>query len=326
MGKISKTFALFLTLIIAMPCLTLLSIKSVNAQSPETQNFTYIVSDYAVNYSIVSSKAGYLLLVYQNYPPFNIEISFYDGNQKVTDIAGTNSYSLSFTTTNYPTQITMKVTNEPASTPSPTTRPNIPEFSVRFADGSYDIPANGSIDPFTGQPVMVPAQHINNQTIIVTIKNQTVLYEENYLNYQIQMKGYYSQEWTNISVIRANPHSQFTVVTYAIDGNNASGQFDDYLNQISSGGTVDFRVQAQTWVSATNPQNQRQAFWMASVSDWSPAQTITLVNGATSTSVSLTPSPTPSPSIPELSWLAIIPLMVSMICIAVLLRHRKLST
>ncbi len=239
MGRISKTFALFLTLTILMSCLTLLAVKSANAQ-----------------------------------------------------------------------------TNTP-----------VPEFSIKFVDGSYDVPANTSIDPFTGQTVTIPAQHINNQTIIVTIKNQTMLYEENYLNYQIQMKGYYSQEWTNISVIRANPHSQFTVVTYAIDGNNASGQFDDYLNQISSGSTVDFRVQAQIWVSATNPQNQMQAFWMGAISDWSPTLTITLTDGATSSFVSTSPtpnqSPTPTPTVPELSWLVIVPLLLSVLSIAVIIRHRK---
>ncbi len=42
------------------------------------------------------------------------------------------------------------------------TRP-IPEFSVKFVDGSYDIPASTSIDPFTGQAVTNPTQHINNK-------------------------------------------------------------------------------------------------------------------------------------------------------------------
>lgn len=34
-------------------------------------------------------------------------------------------------------------------------------------------------------------------------------------------------------------------------------------------------------------------------------------------------TPSPSPTVPELSWLAIIPLMVSILSIAVILRHRK---
>ncbi len=48
--------------------------------------------------------------------------------------------------------------------------------------------------------------------------------------------------------VEANPHLEYTVMTCAVDGNNASGQFDNHLNQISSGDTADFRVQAQVWV------------------------------------------------------------------------------
>jgi hypothetical protein len=326
MGNIVKGLALALVLVMAISSASVLVVKSAKAQSPETQNFTYIVSNYAVNYSIVSSKAGYYLLVYQNYPPFNIEISFYDGNQKVTAIAGTNSYSSSFTTTNYPTQITMKVTNEPASTPSPIIRPTVPEFSIRFVDSSYDIPANTSVDPFTGKTVTNPGQHINNQTITVTIKNQiTLIFEGSYLHYQIQMKGHYSQEWTNISsFIQANPNSEYSILTYAVDGNNASGQFDSYLNQIPSGGTADFRVQAQLWVTSSNPY-QMPMSWMESQSDWSPTQTITLTDGATSSSISssLPSSPTATPAVPELSWPVIVPLLLSVFSVAVVLRHRK---
>ncbi len=334
MGRIDKTFALILTLVIAMSCLTLLTVKPANAQSPETQNFTYVVSNYTVNYSIVSNKAGYYLLVYQNYPPFNIELSFYDGNQKETDILGTNSYSVSCITTNYPTQITMKVTNEPASTPSPTIHPAVPEFSVRFVDSSYDIPANASVDPFTGKTVTIPAQHINNQTITVTIKNQvTLLYEDSYLHYLIQMKGHYSQEWTNLSsFIQANPNSEYSILTYAADGNNASGQFDNYLKQIPSDGTADFRVQAQLWVTSNNPY-QMSMSWMESQSDWSPTQTITLTNGATSSSISTSPTPnqssvstsTPTPSVPELSWFIIVLLLLSVFSVTVVLKYRKKS-
>lgn len=329
MGKIGKTFALFLTLIIALSCLTLFSIKLVNAQTPETQNFTYVVSNYTVNYSIVSNKAGYYLLVYQNYPPFNIEISFYDGNQKITDIASTNSYSLSFTTTNYPTQITMQVTNEPASTPSPIITP-VPEVSVKYVDQSYDIPANTTIDPFTGKTVTIPAQQINNQTIIVTIKNQTNTYEANTLDYLIQMKGHYSQEWANISIIQANPHSEYTVVTYAVDGNNASGQFTSHLDQISAGGTADFRVQAQIWTYGSNPYSGALPVQtMTAESDWSPTQTITLTDGATSSSISSsspsTATSTPVSSIPELYLLVIVPLLLSMLFVGVIVGHRKRS-
>lgn len=314
MGKIGKTFALMLTLIIAISCLTLVTVKLVNAQSPKTQNYTYVVSNYAVNYTIISSNAGYNLLVYQNYPPFNIEISFYDGNQKVTDIAGTNSYSTTLFSTNYPIQITMKVTNEPASTPSPTKSPTVPEFSVKYVDQSYDISVNTTIDPFTGKTVIIPAQHINNQTIIVTIKNQTILNEDNYLYYQIQMKGHYSQEWSNISFIQANTFSKYTVLVYALDGNNASGDFTSRLDQVSSEGTIDFQVQAQIWHYEHSEgifDSWDQVLWTAS--DWSNTQTVTISTSSSST----------SPAVLKLSWLVIVPLLLSVFAVAVIVRYRK---
>ena len=50
-------------------------------------------------------------------------------------------------------------------------------------------------------------------------------------------------------------------------------------------------------------------------SGWSNAETITVPSSSA--------SPTPSPSIPELSWLVIVPLLLSVFAVAVILRHRK---
>ena len=50
MGKIGKTFAIFLTLIVAMSCLTLLTVKPVNAQSipkPSVPEFTLQIADHS---------------------------------------------------------------------------------------------------------------------------------------------------------------------------------------------------------------------------------------------------------------------------------------
>ncbi|MGA2385673.1 MAG: hypothetical protein ABSG33_03985 [Candidatus Bathyarchaeia archaeon] len=246
MGKIGKTFALFLTLIIAMPCLTLLTVKPANAQTTPTVS--------------------------------------------------------------------------------------VPEFTVKFIDNSYNIPANTTIDPFTGKTVTIPAQHINNQTIELSIKNQTSPNGTN-LYYEIRMKGHYSQEWTNISSVQANPRSEYTILTYAIDGNNASGQFDSRLNQISSGGTADFQVQAQIWPYPTNRFSQFRTppFGLISESDWSPTQTITLTDGATTSSISTSPTPnqtsTPSntPAIPEFPSLTILPLFLSTLLVYATLRQRRIN-
>ena len=148
MGRISKGFGVFFILIIAISSLSLLVAKPVFARTTffppttETYNFSYVVSNYLVNYSIVKfspsggdNASGYNIIVYVNYPPFPIEISFYDGTQKVTGIELTTYYSSSFVSTNYPSQITMtEVSNESAPTPptstspNPTQTPTVPEF------------------------------------------------------------------------------------------------------------------------------------------------------------------------------------------------------
>jgi hypothetical protein len=64
-------------------------------------------------------------------------------------------------------------------------------------------------------------------------------------------------------------------------------------------------------------------------SGWSNTQTISLADGLVSVSTSsnptISPSSTPSPTVPEFSWLAIVPLFASSLFIAVILTHRKLN-
>jgi hypothetical protein len=175
---------------------------------------------------------------------------------------------------------------------------SVPEFTVKFADYSYDIPASTYIDPYTGKTVNNPAQRIENNTLQISIKNQTIQSGE-YLYYNIRMKGHFSQDWTNISNIQANPHSEYTVLTYALGGNNASSYFDSRLDEISSGGTVDFQVQAQVWhyVLSDTPNAQFGGGWlfvMESASGWSNTQTITIPESQTPTpspAATLTPTP-----------------------------------
>jgi hypothetical protein len=56
-------------------------------------------------------------------------------------------------------------------------------------------------------------------------------------------------------------------------------------------------------------------------SDWSPTQTVTIPASNVSTNPTVTPSPTPT--VPEFSWLAILPLCVSVFLVAVYFKHRR---
>lgn len=206
------------------------------------------------------------------------------------------------------------VANNVSALPAPTA--SVPEFTVLFTDRSYTIPANTSIDPSTGKTITNPAQYINNKTIQISIKNQNIS-GISFLQYEIRMKGHYMQEWTNISSIKTNRQLEYTVLNYAIHLNNASGNFTSYLDEISPGDTVDFQAQAQIWIKrASGPDlfhvRYDDILWKAT--DWSSTQSITIPENNSSS---------PTPTVPELSWLSILPLLVSVLFVAVMLRHRK---
>ena len=201
------------------------------------------------------------------------------------------------------------VTSNVSALPAPTA--SVPEFTVMFMDGSYTIPASTSIDPSTGKTVINPAQYVNNKTIQISIKyeSKAVAFQE----YDIRLKNHNIQEWTNITSIRADPQAEYTIFTFAIAGNNATGNFTDYLDKVSAGDTVDFQVQEELWIRRTSGGWE---FWTWKIdyelwkeSDWSPTQTVTIIES----------------SVPEFSWLIIIPLFLSVLSIVVLIRKRKVS-
>jgi hypothetical protein len=129
------------------------------------------------------------------------------------------------------------------------------------------------------------------------------------LYYEIRMKGQFSQDWANISSTQANHQSEYTELTYALAGNNASGHFDSSLNEISSGGTADFQVQAQIGyikgIGISLGMGSSYEF-TGQTSGWSNTQTITIGEAAQAPSPSETApttqnSPATSAAIPETS-------------------------
>lgn len=54
-----------------------------------------------------------------------------------------------------------------------------------------------------------------------------------------------------------------------------------------------------------------------------PSPSITSTPSSSTPTASPTPSPSPSPSVPEFSWLVIVPLLLSIVSVAVILKHRK---
>ena len=277
MGNASKTLALLLTLIIAMPCLTLLTVKPVNAQ-------------------IIP-------------------------------------------------------------------KPSVPDFTLNYVDSSYDVPSTTSTttDPYTGKQTTTTATgyRIYNQSIYVSAKNQPFTpYNDSdghYINlaYTIRWKGYYSDSWNYLPNRTAyygvdgywSPYEGNTTIVIGLNWKenpieihaiNRDFDYDYFLGGVPVNGTVDFQVQAFIGYSELvpmprNPYNDNGYYLVVTgqSSDWSSTQTITIPTSSISPSPNPTSSPTqtpsPTPTVPELSWLVIVPLLLSVFAVAVVVRHRKTS-
>jgi|SRR5665647_770431 len=196
-----------------------------------------------------------------------------------------------------------------ASTAQP--MPSIPQFTVQFIDESYTIQANTTIDPSTGKTVTNPSQYINNKTIQISIKyeSKAVAFQQ----YDIRLKNHNAQEWTNISSIRADPQAEYAVLTFAIAGNNATGNFTNHIDTVTAGDKVDFQVLDELWIQRISGEEGDYFHWQRDYvlykeSDWSPTQTVTIIES----------------SVPEFSVpLTITVLIMVTVALAAVVKRRK---
>jgi hypothetical protein len=269
MGRIGKTFALILTLIIAMSCLTLLIVKPVSAQSipiPSLPQFTvsFVNASSTIEISIESQPFAYSNngSLYQEY--FNIRVKQHFA-ENWTEV--------------YPIVIGTSLFNGKGPTPLGT---------GNFSYSEY-ISADSPIQSNSGARAnfcLIPVEfHLENNTVF---------------------EGYSIQK------------------TYGVWGANPIGN-RTFLDEIPIDAQLDFQVQALVGHNSTIWFNISglwdgvgtyvPAFAYDTASDWSPTQTITI--GKT--------SPSPTPTVPELSWLIIVPLLFSVVFAAIILRHRKIA-
>ncbi len=136
MGKIIKTFALFLTLIIAMSCLTLVMVKPANAQVIPEPNFTINFNDNSITSSdnstyptilnltqigITTYPIGNFTLVIDNIPQANYYLIEYN----------THTYSSQWIPIYFEANVTLRATSSPQTIFIILMRYN-PEISYEF--------------------------------------------------------------------------------------------------------------------------------------------------------------------------------------------------
>jgi hypothetical protein len=182
-----------------------------------------------------------------------------------------------------------------ASTP----KPSIPEFTVKLVDSSYDVPASSSIDPYTGQTITNPAEHVDNRTIEVKVKNQPFTpYTDDKssftikLYYNIRVRGHFGGNWTEVfSVDNAHPvqsNSDYTIISLPLGGN--VGPFASLPTNSSS--QVDCQVEAMIgYFSRSGGVFLAPWYFAGEESGWSGTQTVTIsAPDASSSPSSIAPS------------------------------------
>jgi|WetSurMetagenome_2_1015567.scaffolds.fasta_scaffold95139_3 hypothetical protein len=237
--------------------------------------------------------------------------------------------ALSLTLTIIMSCLTMLMTKPALANPMDYTppKPSIPEFTLNYADSSYDLAGN----------------FVQNKSIDITITNQPSAYV---LCYNVRLKSHLSTNWTyyeyydNSSYLTPELfipnrllawNSTVTHLVFGFEGNNGSDVYNLMLGEVNGGNEVDFQVQAYigNWfpgrlVNATATID----YYLLNIDatgDWSPTQTITIPESNTLSPSPTFPSasPTPTPTVPELSWLATVPLLIGMLSVAVIVRKRK---
>ncbi|MCW4017284.1 MAG: hypothetical protein NWF00_01150 [Candidatus Bathyarchaeota archaeon] len=165
-----------------------------------------------------------------------------------------------------------------------TTTPSAPEFTVEFEAHPYEEPPIYEIDQYTGENVTVrEGFHVENQSAVVTIKNQPFVSSFNgityYLRYFVWVKGHFGEKWTNFCSLDQSS-SEKTVCSKSID--------------YPSGAQLDFRVMAAVSHSYEEYEPPVPPFSITgqyvtrnatdATSEWSNTQTITIPEPSTSTS------------------------------------------
>lgn len=204
------------------------------------------------------------------------------------------------------------------------TKPSIPEFTIEPVGPSFDIPPTYSFNSSSGLFDVNEGYHFKYSTVEVIIKNQAFTNQTNidYLFYNVRLKPHnypdsywyelFNPNWDGFPI---QTNSNFTVIPIAVEGATETE------SQIPAGATTDIQVEAMIGHIGRNntmtPYPYPYVFF-GETSGWSNTQTVTLPP-----KTPITPSPIPTPTVPEISWLAIVPLLVGLLFVAVMLRHRK---
>jgi len=203
-------------------------------------------------------------------------------------------------------------------------KPPAPEFTVELVEKVIDEAPTYTVDPYSGETITkTDGYHTSYWVVDIKIKNIT---PDIYYNYRI--KGHFGKEWSVCPLIdngegvwttrESSPFTFVPVPTYAKATSSEYTEVKIDMQSLRAGDQVDVQVQA---ISGTieNAPNGGYMILTGQGSDWSNIQTLTAPGVSEAVS--------PSPTVPELPWIAIVPLFVFVPLIAtVLLRKKRTQT
>jgi hypothetical protein len=185
-----------------------------------------------------------------------------------------------------------------------TTKPIVPEFSLKYVEHPYDVSPIITVDPYTGKTITTQeGYHVKNASIELMIKNQQFSpctdSKGNYvtLSYNVSMKGSFSDDWRYYpssywQIPSTASKTDYTLLTFSTSAGYNENDLRSFLFEIPSSGQIDFRVQAsigyynETIISAPVPGGQDHRFtFVGESSGWSNTQTLILSGSSAATAL-----------------------------------------
>jgi hypothetical protein len=212
-------------------------------------------------------------------------------------------------------------------------KPSVPDFTIQPIGPSFDIPPTYSFNASNGLFYVNEGYHFEYSTVQVIIKNQAFINQTNldHMYYSVRLKphNYPDSYWNelfnpNLDGFPIQSSSNYTIIPIAAEG-STENQY-----QISAGATTDIQVKAMIGHiergfngNATNQIEMYPYVFIGQTSDWSKTQTVTLPPKIPFTPSASTPTHAPSPTVPELSWLILLPLFLIALSVALILTRHK---
>jgi hypothetical protein len=197
------------------------------------------------------------------------------------------------------------------STSASVSKPSVPEFTLKFVDYSFDVPPTYGIDQFTGNTVIkVQGEHIDNRSVVFTIRNQPFTpYVDSSNNtiglyYNFRFKGHFGSDWSYYPFLESGQSARRYGSTFIVfidqSPDKLSASYSEYTDIVMRlpflfgygnppmGTQADFQVQAL--MGHIDYEGDGFYSYTGERSDWSVTRTITIgQNDSTTTPNTLPP-------------------------------------